>query len=413
MTQSEPVGSTPQMSGTRPLPLAGITVLDLGQIYNGPYASFLMAMSGARVIKIEPPTGENMRRRAAVGAGAMLPFALLNSNKEFVTINLKSDAGKDLFIQMVRKADVVVENFAPGVMEKLGVGPVRLMQENPRLVYAAGTGYGWSGPYRNYLAMDLTVQAMSGAMASTGFPDRPPVKAGPAICDFFGAVHLYGAVMAALFDAQRTGVGRFVEVAMLEAMYPTLASVLGMYHSLDNKNPPRVGNRHSGLTEAPYNVYPTRDGWVAMFCVSESHYTALATAMGRPDLPQDPKFNSLKTRVDNMDELDALISAWTGKHTKAELVDILMRNRVPCAPVRELDEVVNDPHMHERGTLKRVQHPDLGEIVLTRGPLRYADAPPLEIVPSKPIGADNATVFQDLLGLSKDKVDALGAAGAV
>ena len=190
---------------TRQLPLQGVTVLDLGQIYNGPYASFLMAMSGARVIKIEPPGGENMRRRGAVGAGAMLPFAMLNSNKEFVTINLKSDAGRDLFLQMVRKADIVIENFAPGVMDKLGVGPIRLMRENPRLVYAAGSGYGWSGPYRNFLAMDLTVQAMSGVMACTGFPDRPPVKSGAALCDFFGAVHLYGAAVSALFDAQRTG----------------------------------------------------------------------------------------------------------------------------------------------------------------------------------------------------------------
>ena len=413
MPQSVPVEPGPQMTGTRPLPLADVTVLDLGQIYNGPYAAFLMAMSGARVIKIEPPGGENMRRRASVGGGAMLPFAMLYSNKEFVTVNLKSEEGKDLFLQMVRKTDIVVENFAPGVMEKLGVGPTRLMRENPRLVYAAGSGYGWSGPYKNYLAMDLTVQAMSGTMACTGFPDRPPVKTGPAVCDFFGGVHLYGAVMSALFDAQRTGLGRFVEVAMLEAVFPTLSSTLGMYHGLGNKNPPRTGNRHGGMAESPYNVYPTSDGWLAMFCVNEVHYTGLATAMGRPELPTDPRFNSLKSRVAHMDELDAIISEWTGKHTKAELVDILTRYRVPCAPVREIDEVVNDPHMHQRGTLKRVQHPDLGEIVLTTGPLRYAEAPPLEIVPSKALGADNASVFQNWLGLSKDRLDALVAAGAI
>ena len=212
----------------RDLPLKGVTVLDLGQIYNGPYAALLMAMSGARVIKVEAPGGENMRRRAAVGGGAMLPFAMLNSNKEFVTVNFKSDAGCDLFRKMVRKSDVVIENFAPGVMDRLGLGPKLLMQENPRLVYAAGSGYGWSGPYRDYLAMDLTVQAMSGVMAATGFPDRPPVKAGAALCDFFGGTHLYGAALAALFEARQTGVGRFVEVAMLEAVFPSLISALGL-----------------------------------------------------------------------------------------------------------------------------------------------------------------------------------------
>ena len=395
------------------LPLAGVTVLDLGQIYNGPYAAFLLARSGARVIKVEAPGGENMRRRSSVGAGAMLPFAMLNSNKEFITVNLKTEAGRELFRDLVRKADILIENFAPGVMDKLGVGAEELLKINPRLVYAAGSGYGATGPYRNFLAMDLTVQAMSGVMASTGFPDRPPVKAGAALCDFFGAVHLYGAAVSALYDAQRTGKGRVVEVAMMEAVFPALSSQLGLYHSLGDKNPPRTGNRHGGMAESPYNVYPASDGWVAMFCVSEAHFHGLATAMGQPDLPKDPRFVSLKTRVAHMDELDALISAWSRTMTKAELQEVTSRLRVPCAPVRELDEVVNDPHMHERGALRHVQHPDLGDIVLTAGPLRYGDAPDLAIEPSRGIGADTETVIKDLLGLSDQEFAALAAAGAV
>jgi CoA:oxalate CoA-transferase len=397
----------------RQLPLQGVTVLDLGQIYNGPYASFLMAMSGARVIKIEPPGGESMRRRASVGSGAMLPFAMLNSNKEFVTINLKSPAGREVFLSMVRKADIVIENFAPGVMDRLGVGPARLMQDNPRLVYAAGSGYGWSGPYRDFLAMDLTVQAMSGVMSCTGFEDRPPVKSGAALCDFFGAVHLYGAAVSALFDAQRSGTGRFVEVSMLEAVYPTLSSPLGLYHSLGKKNPPRTGNRHNGLAESPYNVYPASDGWVALFCVTEAHFKGLASALERPDLLEDPRFATLKSRVTHMDELDAVISEWTARHTKTELMELTSRFRVPSAPVRELDEVVNDPHMHERGALQRVEHPDLGEVVLPTGAMRYADAGTPSIAPSKAAGADNATVLCDWLGLSTTEFEALVTTGAV
>lgn len=399
-------------AGSRQLPLEGVTVLDLGQIYNGPYASFLMAMGGARVIKIEPPEGEKMRRRGAVG-GAMLPFAMLNSNKEFVTLNLKSAKGRELFLEMVRKADVLVENFAPGVMDRLGVGPSATMAQNPRLIYAAGSGYGSSGPYKDLLAMDLTVQAMSGVMASTGFPDRPPVKAGLALCDFFGGIHLYAAAITALFDVQRTGVGRFVEVSMLEAVYPSLSSTLGLYHGLGNQNPPRTGNRHGGMAESPYNVYPAADGWLALICVSDAHFAALASAMDRSDLARDSRFSSLKSRVAHMDELDAEISAWSRQRTKAELSEILGVHRVPCAPVREINEVVNDPHMHQRGTLKRIDHPDMGEVVLPTGPLRYGEAGPSELVPSKGIGEDNAAVYCGWLGLSQGDFEELVAEGAV
>lgn len=403
----------PGAAPARALPLAGVTVLDLGQIYNGPYAAFLMAMSGARVIKVESPDGENMRRRSAVGAGAMLPFAMLNSNKEFLTVNLKEAQGRALFLQLVEKADVLVENFAPGVMDRLGVGAARLLEVNPRLVYAAGSGYGSTGPYRDFLAMDLTVQAMSGVMAATGFADRPPVKSGAALCDFFGAVHLYGAAVAALFDARRTGQGRYVEVAMLDAVFPALASPLGLFHALGNQNPPRTGNRHNGLAESPYNVYEASDGWVALFCVSQAHFVGLATAMGQPGITTDPRFLDLKSRVANMDAMDALISAWTRTKTKAELQELTSRHRVPCAPVRELGEVVNDPHMHQRGTLRRVQHPELGEVVLPTGPLRFAGADAPAFAPSKPIGADTAAVLQEFLGIGEEQYRELAAARIV
>jgi len=396
----------------RRYPLEGVTVMDLGQIYNGPYATFLMAMAGARVIKVEPPNGDNMRRRGAVG-GAMLPFAMLNSNKEFVVLNLKSEKGCDVLRAMARKADVLVENFAPGVMDRLGLGPKALFAINPRLIYAAGSGYGWSGPYRDYPAMDLTVQAMSGVMSTTGYPDRPPVKAGPALCDFFGGVHLFGAVMTALYEREVTGQGRFVEVAMLEAVYASLSSSLGLYHGSGGTALSRTGNRHGGLAESPYNVYPTKDGYIALICVSETHWQALATAMGREDLKTKPGYGSLQERVARMDEIDEMMSAWTSGFDKEELFQLLMRHRVPCAPVRDLPEVVNDPHMHARGSLKRVDHPTLGSVVLPTGPLHFEGAPPQELIPSKALGADTDAVLTEWLGLAPDEVAALHREGAV
>ena len=393
-------------------PLTGLLVLDLGQIYNGPYCSFLLARAGATVIKIEPPGGENMRRRAVVG-GAILPFAMLNSNKRFITLNLKSEAGRDLLLDLSVKADVVVENFAPGVMDRLGVGPQALLKRNPRLVYGAGSGFGWTGPYREYPAMDLTVQAMSGVMSITGEADGPPMKAGPALCDFFGGVHLYGAIVTALFERERTGEGRFVEVAMLDAVYPSLSSALGLWYGSQGAVPARTGNRHSGLAEAPYNVYPTKDGWFALICVTDQHWKSLTTAMERVDLQSDERLGSLKERVANMDEVDALVSAWTRRFGKEELFALLMRHRVPCAPVRELSEVTSDTHMRQRGTLQTIHHPTLGEIPLYAGPMRFEGSDEIEIEPSKALGADTDDVLAEFLGKSAVDISALRQIGAV
>lgn len=396
----------------RPLPLEGVTVVDLGQIYNGPYATFLMAQAGARVIKIEPLNGENMRRRGAVG-GAMVPFAMLNSNKEFISLNIKAPEGKRIFEQLVEKADVVLENFAPGVMDRLGLGPDALMKINPRLIYAAGSGFGWSGPYRDYPAMDLTVQAMSGIMSTTGYPDRPPVKAGPAVCDFSGGVHLYGAVMTALFERERTGKGRFVEVSMFDAVYAANSSALGLYFGSGGQAPMRTGNRHSGMAEAPYNVYPASDGYIALICVSETHFTSLLAAMGREDLADDPRLATLKNRVANIDFVDETVSAWTASRTRDELYEALRRHRVPCAPLRDLAEVVHDPHLHARGMLKSVDHPLLGELILPTSPMRYGGEGERTLRPSKELGADNENVYSEFAGLSAEDVARLRKEGVV
>lgn len=394
------------------LPLTGVTVIDLGQIYNGPYATFLMAQAGARVIKIEPLNGENMRRRGAVG-GAMVPFAMLNSNKEFVALNIKSARGKQLLEMLVAKADVLLENFAPGVMDRLGLGPEHLMKLNPRLIYAAGSGFGWSGPYCDYPAMDLTVQALSGIMATTGYPDRPPVKAGPAVADFSGGVHLYGAVVTALFDRERTGKGRFVEVAMFDAVYAANSSALGLYFGSGGKAPMRTGNRHSGMAEAPYNVYPAADGYIALICVSEQHFASLLEAMGRTELADDPRLATLKSRVANIDLVDEVVSGWTSDKTREALYETLRRHRVPCAPLRDLDEVVNDPHLHERGMLQRVNHPLLGELVLPTSPMRYGGEGERRLEPSKALGADTQAVLTEFAGLDQAAVEELRKEGVV
>jgi len=387
-------------------PLAGVVVIDLSHIYNGPYATFLMAMAGAQIIKIEPHGGEHLRHRANLG-GASLPFAMLNSNKDAVTLNLKSPRGRELLFAMVRKADVVVENFAPGVMDRLGLGAEALHKINPRLIYASSSGYGRSGPYRDYPAMDLTVQAMSGVMSITGFPDKPPVKSGPAVADFFAGVHLFGGIMTALYEREKTGKGRTVEVSMQEAVYASLSSNLGMYHGRGGKVPPRTGNRHGGMAEAPYNVYPARDGHVAIICNNNRHFHALLTAMKREELKDDPRFADLKSRIQHMEEIDELVGAWTVTLDRADIVSLLLEHRVPHAPVRDLGEVIADPNMHARGTLQPIDHPEYGPMTVQHSPIRFDGTTLVPLRASSRVGEQNAHVYRDWLGLSKAEYDEL------
>lgn len=392
-------------------PLDGVTVIDLGQIYQGPYATFLLARAGARVIKVEPPAGEALRRREVAGEGPSYPVAFLNSDKLGVTLNLKDPRGRELLLRMVARADVLLENFAPGVLDRLGIGAKVLMAANPRLVYASGTGFGLSGPDHDRVAMDPTVQAASGVMSINGEAGGAPLRAGPAVADFMGGAHLYGAVVTALFERERTGRGRVVEVAMQEAVFPALLSDLGLYHHAGRKLPGRRGNRHGGV--APYNVYPTSDGWVALICVTERHWTSLLEVMGRQDLAGDPRFATNRARLDRIEETDEVVAAWTAALTRAEATRRAHASRVPCAPVRDLEEVLGDPHMHERGMLQWLDHPTLGPVVLPSSPIRVHGADPPPLSPSPAIGEHNELVYREWLGLPPDEIAALAADGVL
>jgi CoA:oxalate CoA-transferase len=403
---------TVDRDSNRHYPLSGITVLDLSHVYNGPYATFLMAMAGASVIKIEPFHGEHLRSRGDMG-GAALPFAMLNSNKKPVTLNLKTEKGRELLREMVARADILVENFAPGVMDRLGVGPADLHRINPRLIYGSSSGYGKDGPYRDYPAMDLVMQAMCGVINSTGFPDQPPVKSGAAICDFMAGIHLYGAIMTALYERERTGKGRVVEASMQDATYCSLASNLGMLHARGAAAPARTGNRHGGLGISPYNVYPTIDGYVVLNAPGDHHFRSILDVMGKSDLKEDPRFVNRSARVTNFAAVDELIESWTRTLTKDEAARRMLAAKVPCAPVRDLSEVMHDENMHARGSLQWIDHPALGRVVLPHSPLVFEGTPRRSIEPSRPLGAGNDEVFGDWLGHSKQELAAYRAEGVI
>jgi CoA:oxalate CoA-transferase len=396
------------MAAEAALPLKGVRVLDLTRIYSGPYCTFLMAMAGAEIIKVEAPEGEHLRTRKA-RAGASLPFPMLNANKRHVTINIKAPEGRDLILRLAQRSDVLVENFRPGVMEQLGLGRDVLRATNPRLIYASTNGFGSSGPYRDYAAMDLTIQALSGVMDSTGFPNNPPVKSGPAIGDFFAGIHLYGAIVSALYHRERTGEALAPEVAMMEAVYPSLCSNLGMV--MGDASFARTGNRHGGLNQCPYNVYPTADGHIAIICVTERHWLALLKALGREDLDQS-RFAKNSDRVKNMDYIDDELSRSTATQTRAELTDKLNAFGVPCGAVQSLAEVIRDPQLHSTGMLRELDHPESGPLVVSHSALTFRDHPRSAYRPSGALGRDNKDVFGEI-GVGDEDLASLHSAGII
>lgn len=393
---------------TLPLPLTGIRVLDLGHVFQGPYATFLMAMAGAEVIKIEPPQGDMSRRR---GRDGDYPFRALNGNKRGVVLNLKTERGRELLFELARKADVLVENFAPAVMPRLGLSAAAFMQVNPRLVYASASGFGRTGPYADKLALDLTIQAMSGMMSTTGEKGGRPLKAGVPVADFMSGATLYGAIVTALFERERTGRGRTLEVSMLESLFATLLPSAGHVYA-SNRVPQRTGNRHVADSYVPFDTFETSDGWVAVVCATDEHWVNLTAAMRRPDLRDDMSLRVLEGRIERIDELTGEIAAWAARHTRDEVTALCHEHHVPSAPLRYVDEVLADPHLHARGFLS-AQVTEHGTVALPNSPIRYEGSALRTLQPPPRLGQHSDEVLAELCGLDAAALAALRRDGVI
>ncbi len=389
----------------RSLPLEGITVLDLGQVYQGPYAGFLLAMAGARVIKIEPPKGEILRTR-----GPSLPFAMLNSCKECVTLNLKEHRGVEMLLGLAEHAEVMLVNFSPEVPARLGIDYESVSAVNPSIVYAHATAFGLDAE-GSVPGMDITVQAHTGAMAVTGHPDSPPVKAGVAFVDFIGGTHLYGAITTALFERERTGRGRSVEVTMADASYMTLTTCLSAWYQTGES--PRTGNAHPAGTIAPYDVFACADGWFAIIVISDKQWKSLVDAMDQPQLATDPRFVTNADRAAHTSELNGVITSWASGFSREDITEVLRAAHVPVAAVRDVNEVVRDEPSIARRSIQWIDHPELGEVPLPHSPIRWHGSELLELDPSHPIGWDNGSVYGDLLGLSTSELESLSDSGVI
>ena len=398
-----------EQTASQPLPLTGVRVLDLGHVFQGPYATFLMAMAGAEVIKVEPPQGDMSRRR---GRDGDYPFRALNGNKRGVMLNLKTARGRELLFELARQSDVLVENFAPAVMPRLGLAAADFMKVNPRLIYASASGFGSTGPYADKLALDLTIQAMSGMMSTTGEKGGRPLKAGVPVADFMSGATFYGAIVTALYERERTGRGRALEVSMLESLFATLLPSAGHVYA-SNAVPQRTGNRHVADSYVPFDTFESSDGWVAIVCATDEHWLNFTEAMGRSDLRDDLSLRQLKGRIARIEELSEDIAAWAARHTRDQITEICQQYHVPSAPLRHVDEVLADPHLRARGFLTD-QPTEYGTTVaLPNSPIRYAGSAAMALRPPPRLGQHTDEVLSQLCGLTAPQLAELHRDGVI
>ncbi|MGH7309223.1 MAG: CaiB/BaiF CoA transferase family protein [Candidatus Rokuibacteriota bacterium] len=394
--------------------LEGIRVLDLTQYEAGPSCTQMLGWLGAEIIKIEPPAGEPGRTALSDKRGEdAWFFLLLNSGKKGVTLNLKSPRGKAMLEEMVKGADVVVENMGPGAMDRLGLGYEALRRLNPRIIAASVKGFGSFGPYADYKSFEWIAQAMAGAMSMTGSPDGPPTKAIGGLADTGAGLHTAIGILAAIIQRQATGVGQQVEVAQQEAVVNLLRIHLRDTY-VTGKPAARQGNRSA--VAAPSNIYRCRpfgpNDYVFIHLAGAEMWKTLATIIGRPELADDPRYADRRDRVQFIDEIDAMIEAWTEKRTKHEVMETLAGAGLPCGAVLDSSEVLTDPHLKARGMIVELEHPRRGTYPMPANPVRLSESP-TEMVRAPLLGEHNAEVYGKLLGYGAAEIEKLRREGVI
>jgi CoA:oxalate CoA-transferase len=392
-------------------PLDGVRVLDLTRVMSGPFCTAMLGDLGARVIKIEMPGfGEEARHFAPHVNGESTYFALLNRGKESVTINLKAPEGVALVRDLARKSDVLVENFRPGVMQRLGLAYEELQTLNPQLIYASISGFGQQGPFADWPAFDLVIQAMSGLMSLTGERDGRANAVGESIADVATGMFAAWGIAAALYDRERTGRGRRLEVAMLDSVFSMLLTSLAR-RLFTNKPTGRVGNRHPETY--PVDSFATRNGDIVLVGFSDGIVRRIGEVIGQPDLADDPRFQTNRDRNAHEAELRAIIAQWAAGMSRDDAIATLRRADVPAAPVWDLDDLLQSGHLAARNMLQPAHNSKLGEITVVPQPVCFPDCAELGTTRAPALGEDTETVLGRELGLSGAQIAGLRAARVI
>jgi CoA:oxalate CoA-transferase len=380
--------------------LEGLRVLDLTRVLAGPYCTMLLADMGAEVIKLEiPERGDDTRTFWPVVNGRSGYFVAHNRGKKSVTVNLKEEKGVEIFYRLLKRCDVLVENFRPGTMKKLGLDYETLRKVKPDLIYAAISGFGQDGPLSHLPAYDIIAQAMCGLMSITGFPDQPPTKVGSSIMDIIAGMFACIGILAALHHRRETGEGQLVDVAMLDSGLAVLENAVPCYTML-GEVPQRNGNAHS--SGVPFSAYPAKDGYVVIAVGNENLWKAFAKAIGREDLADHPEYKTGLARRRHAAEVDAIVSAWTSERTCDEVCRILSQARVPVAPVLTLDKILEHPHVKAREMLVDIDDPVLGSVRVPNIPIKFSATPSGPVAGAPLLGQHNEEVFRDLLNCNED-----------
>ncbi|MBM3082330.1 CoA transferase [Chelatococcus daeguensis] len=374
-------------------PLADLRVLDFSRVLAGPYCTALLADLGAQVIKVEPPGGDDYRHIGPFVEGESMLFATVNRGKRSIVLDLAKVEDLAIAHALAARADVVVENFRPGVVDKLGIGWPQLSALNPRLVYASISGFGQDGELAKRPAYDVILQAMSGIMAVTGEPDGPPTLVGESIADVAAGLFASWAVLAALHERHGTGRGRHIDLAMFDAMVALQPLVVARYLAT-GEAPRRVGNRHP--LSAPFGAFAARDGSFVLAVLNDKLFQRLAACIGAPEIAADPRFTTDSDRLANEGALRALIEGWSRRLGAREAVEALVAHGVPAAEINDMAEALASPHAEARGLLQEVSDARAGMRQVPEQPARFAGAPRGGLAAAPRLDGDRAAILADL-----------------
>lgn len=392
--------------------LDGVVVLDLTRVLAGPYCGMLLADMGATVIKVENPKGgDDTRKMGPFINDNSVYYTNFNRSKQGVTLNFKEPEGKEMFKEMVKKADIVIENYRPGTMEKLGLGYDVLKEINPKIIYGAVSGFGHTGPYSKRAGYDIVGQAMGGLMSTTGWPGGQPTRSGTPMGDVLGGLNLTIGVLAAYINCQKTGLGEKVDVALVDAVASSMENITMIYQAT-GRIPQRIGNRYESTY--PYDSFPAKDGNVIVAAGNNKLFAILCNVMGQPELIEDPRFKEIKDRVANHEEIGKIVGEWTSQHTIEEVDKLLNGAGCPASAVNTIDRLVKDPQIAEaRGMFPEIDQPGIGKINVTAAPQKFTRTKAEIRKPAPLLGEDNAAIYGAWLNLDAAKLEELKAKGII
>lgn len=383
--------------------LAGIKVLDFTNVLAGPFCTSNLSDLGAEVIKIERPgTGDGSRIFGPFINDQSGYYIFANRGKKGIDLNFKSDKAKEIVYELVKKVDVVVENFKPGVMEKLGFSYEKLKEINPSIIYCSISGFGQDSPHRNLPAYDIVAQGRAGMMSITGYPDNPPARVGSSLGDISAGLYAAYGIMVALFHRERTGEGQLVDIAMMDSVFTFIETNI-VRHTIGGIMPKRVGARHP--LSAPFDIYKCKDGgYVIIAVASDSHFQRLCDVMGQPDLPKNPKFDSDPHRSENDVELKAIIETWLKDYTVDEAIEKFNEVGIPCGPIFDIAQACKDESILHRDMLVEIDQPGAGKLKITGNPVKLSKTPPDPAHPAPLLGQHTEEVLKEELGYSDDEI---------